>query len=698
METKEFISLINENINVKKDYSHIKYEDLKLSCKEDILLLIISKHIFFFGDNKFKYKGIREKTKKNKWIDLFIKAFCTTFKEELESELKYGTFIKYFCEFYDNIKKNYIDFLKELEKIKTKIDFDLFEAAVCFMCYLNKNTKYLNIISDLKKDSEIRRLEIDNDKLTKNYLYYTITDYCILYNIPIIPDEEYDLTDINKDKIISEIKELKCYAEVCPINKTYNNFLLLLCSCLENSQDLRIGQEKNVKDFIELIFIMLNIHLRKPYYWKESHLSSILNDIYKSSFQYCTENFNENYIDCVISYITKYEIGSEDFASIFLKGLNQDEFKKTFVNLQLKENINNINNKETIQYLINKMYKKNKNGKLKNITNNNFSESKNVGTSISLKKETPEKEIINTNNKEISSKDNRIQEINNKKIEEKTQEKMTINNNNNPCEEVKDIIDEINTKENSNNDINKKILQRNNNDFTKEKNEIKDIKESKIETKEIIIKKDDSKEKNVDEDNKKKKIESDKNKDIKELLFNLKKEMDDKIQSLQEENQIKFNILEQENIKKDIEIKQLKENIKNINLDLQRISFRDLSKRVLNGMIDFVNKKDEKLLVGLSKRKDKLNKINECFDFKDIQFMKKPLREICEKYYNSNIRSHVPDIAKIVQQQPIGLKNDPAGIILKKFYQVMIDSKQAEVLNFLSNQLNIREEINNLYL
>ena len=78
--------------------------------------------------------------------------------------------------------------------------------------------------------------------------------------------------------------------------------------------------------------------------------------------------------------------------------------------------------------------------------------------------------------------------------------------------------------------------------------------------------------------------------------------------------------------------------------------------------------------------------------------MQKPFQEICNKFYNSNSRSHISDIAKDVKKQPIGLNNDPAGTILKKYYEVMIDSKNEKVLDFLLNQLKIKGEINDLYL
>jgi hypothetical protein len=53
-------------------------------------------------------------------------------------------------------------------------------------------------------------------------------------------------------------------------------------------------------------------------------------------------------------------------------------------------------------------------------------------------------------------------------------------------------------------------------------------------------------------------------------------------------------------------------------LKLQRISYRDVSKIVLDKMIDYVDKKSPNFLKEINGRKKQLEKIIQDFDFQDI--------------------------------------------------------------------------------
>ena len=712
--------LINDNSD--KDYSFIKFQNIK-ETYQDKLLLIAMKPILFYDGDKFNCKGIKQKKKKHNWLNLFINYLTVTLTQKEENTLTYGIVIEYFCEFYSLIKTDFIHFINEFEKIRGKIDFDLFGVTICFLSYLNKNNMFLDILSSLNNEQLIQDLKIDNDNLRKRNLYFVITDYCILHKIQNIKDEDYESTEDISKRIIKEIKELKCYAELSPITESYKNFLLTLCSCLNDSRDLRINQEKNVVELIELIFIELNLHLRKKNYWEDDYLAIIKKDIYDTSLQYTTDNFDENYIDFVISYILKYGIPTDNFFEYFLKGLDKKAFNKVFKNLNLKENIGELNQRETIIKLFDKIHKKKNSSGINNIHLSNEKE-----FDISNSSNTDNHKIAQQN--EISMKDSEDKD----KIQKKGNE-------------IKNSI----INEDTNNNIEDKKTKIDDNDIHEEKKDNifdDDEKNSKIEPKEKIMKesekeKDKSKEnlefKEGIKDNNPKKILFDFS-DVEKLVNNkleiFQKENEKRFINLEKENEQikgdnkriteenkriteenkriieenkritkdkeimeqKINSLEKKSEQKDIAIKQIRENCKNLSKELDRISFRDLSKKVLNNMIDFVNKKNNKLLIGLSKRKEKLEKINQNFNFKGIEYMRKPFREICARYYNSNLKSHTPDIATDFHKKPFGLVIDPEESILKSYYETMIDSKDNQILSFLTNELKIKNDIRKLYL
>ena len=728
MEPKKlFYSILG---NDEAPYKGIKFEDLKSSAENEILLLLI-KQVFFYGDKKFKNKKIKEKMKNHEWIKSFIEDIISLYLFGNGNDIIYEMIIEYFCSNYENIKKYFKQFIKEIEKIKTDINFDLFEIAICFLCHLNGNNKFLDIISNLKENSNFKDMEIFHDEVTKKDLYQLVTEYCILYKYPTILPEDFKKKYIEKESIMHEIKIFKCYADLCPISTALKNFILTLYSCLKNGNDLRINKEKNVADFIEELFILIALHLKIPDYWKDENISIITSDIYKISFKYCTENFDSNYIDFVICYITHYEIPAEEFMHYFLRGLNEDEFNLTFKNCQLKEKIGNINDKSTITKLINKIYKRkindpkslnNGNKSSNGINNDNMKlieEHQKQNNEIIIKSETIEGK--NTNN---------FKEKNSNKIEPKKDiSKAPINQ-----EENKDIISITENPETSNfsgnkNNLDTEIIAKdskepqNNTNINEKnfniKNEI-EIHEDKNDQKIELI------EKTLKEELEKLREE---NKSMKETIYKLQGVIDklqgdidklqgdiDKLQGEKESMKKRINILEDKDksneeekmiMKNDydfkaqkqaIVIKQLNQQMKEMALTLERISFRDLSKIVFNYMINLVNKKNVKLLEGLKKRKEKLNKINEEYNFKDIEFMREPFKKICERYYISNTRSHLPDIADNMKKKPIGLITDRAGEILKRYHEAMIGPKRNDVLYFLANECNLKNEIRILYL
>ena len=170
-------------------------------------------------------------------------------------------------------------------------------------------------------------------------------------------------------------------------------------------------------------------------------------------------------------------------------------------------------------------------------------------------------------------------------------------------------------------------------------------------------------------------------------------ELHEENEELHEEN---FSLMNDIAIK-DIKITKLFQEMNKIKKKLEIISFRDLSKIILDNMIKFVKERDKNFFKGILKRKKKIERLNKKYKYKEIEFMKNPISEISEKYYNSNILSHVPEIVNIVNRKPFGLLKDPIGDISKRFYQIIIDSKSDNVFNFINEKLNIRKEIDTLY-
>ena len=69
--------------------------------------------------------------------------------------------------------------------------------------------------------------------------------------------------------------------------------------------------------------------------------------------------------------------------------------------------------------------------------------------------------------------------------------------------------------------------------------------------------------------------------------------------------------------------------------------------------------------------------------------MKIPIKEITEKYYESNTTSHIPKIIKIIKTMAFGLIGNPEKEIAKIFYDIMFKSKNQEIIKFMEEKLDI---------
>ena len=691
---KEILSPFDKNANKEdiKDFTGISLDQVQ-SEPENNLLIIILEYVFFFNGKKFSYKCLAQNT--NLALIPLLHEFydlCISGKSNLEA---YKELNSLFCTHYENIKKFYSDFLLSIEKTKSSINYDLCGCLISFLSYLNGNKEFIDILNKFTKNETIENLSSSYDKIRSNNLWCVVTDYCIMNNIPIIYNYD-DKKEKTKKRFASELNEIKYYADVCPVDKSYKEFVDLLYICLKDCEDIRTNRQEDVKKFINTIFFIFNLYLSK---FDDYSLEMIYEEIYKNALDHSSENTDKNYIDFIVRYILKYDLPRNSFLFLFLQGLIPGLFKQTFNHLNLDENIVDVNNSETIGTLLNivmeKISKKKRKKKNKKNKNKNSIEDDNK---IDSKSEQISKEAINLN-------------INNKNESQisKPQEKNNTNENSN-CKE------NVNVKETKNNSLNNedersKLEQKEKLNNEESANIQEEFKLMKIE----MLKYDEKIEK-VE-----KKI-SDliaENSGLKREISGLKEKISDlngqylglneKISDLNEQNSDlkgeisglsgKISNLESSQAKKDKEFEKLKVEVYSLKKQIDIISFRDLTKKVLDSIINFVSKKNEQFLLGIAKRKAKLEKINNKYSFEGCKYMKDPIKDICDKYYKSNFIIDIPDIINILKGLPIGPKNDYTEEIAKKFYNIMINSRNEKenVLNFLIEELNIKDKINEIY-
>ena len=167
-------SLINNSTN-KIDYSELKLEDVERIPNDlnDNLIFAIIKNIFFFSNNNCLFKTIKEQKQKYDWLEKLFEDFDTICTYQENKYYLYISLNRLFGLYYDNIIKDFNDFIKSLEGIKFKIDYDLFSSLVSFLSYLNGNNNYLNVFSELNGVESIYELkDIVKENMAQGLWYH----------------------------------------------------------------------------------------------------------------------------------------------------------------------------------------------------------------------------------------------------------------------------------------------------------------------------------------------------------------------------------------------------------------------------------------------------------------------------------------------------------------------------------------------
>ena len=352
--SKELLYLIKCDKTNALEQKVIKFEDFQFNKNENLLKLVMQ-CVFFYRNNVFEQNNIISETKKHTWLNDLLKNFYYLCESDGEDSNIYNYSNGLFNLFYDKIIKDYNTFIFKLKDEKSKIN-DLFTCLLLFFSYLNGNDKFSNIIPEIENNiSIIQPLKQSYNNKKKKSLWQIITDYCSITNMFIL----YNYEDMNTDKIIfdTELNELKCMVEMCQISDIYYMFVHTLYRCIKGCKDLRKDREEKVKNYIEEIFLLLNICLRNCNAWDDELLFDTLEKIYESAFKYSSKDYNENYVDFVINYVVRFNIPTIDFFHLFLNGLIKENFNETFKKIKLEE-IKNINKENEIKELINIIYER----------------------------------------------------------------------------------------------------------------------------------------------------------------------------------------------------------------------------------------------------------------------------------------------------------------------------------------------------
>ena len=611
---KVLVKSLKEDDIDKLNYVGKKYEDFNFIEDNNNLLLIIFRYIFFFNGH-FSYQELNNKKNESKWFKKLLNSFYDYCLKGEDTNFLYVYFNSVFSLNYNNIKKDYGNFITNILQMNGKNNCDLCSYLIALLSFVNGNKKYTKTFFDIQRNDIIIKHKNKYDKMRVIFFWEDLTYYFLLIKVPIIYK---DINGTDNKKFTYDMKELKCYVELCHINNSIKIFIETIYRCIIDCKDIRENKPKDIQKFIGEIFNILNIYLKNSETWDEAILYSAYDKIYELAFQYTSENFDKNYIDFIIQYIKKYKLGNEDFFNLFFNGLITGNTIKTFIYLKLNEEIIDITDEKIIKELINKMIKKKR------------------------KKNKIKEEIKIEKLSENSTKIN----------EEKAN--LTISENN----------AKIQNDESQNNNDSKKIITNDSINDLLVKKLMTEIKELKNEISSLKIN-----------------YESQIN------------ELKEKNEELEEEN----SILTQELNKNAIMIDKYVQQIKKMKKTLD-ISFRDLSKKMLDNMLNYVNKEENSLFKFTIGRKKKLAILQERYEYKNIYYMKKPISEIKDKYYNANKKSHVPNIVNIIRDGPFGLMGDPSEEIALKYYNIIINSKNNDVFDFIKNKLNIIEEIKKLYI
>jgi len=554
--------------------------------------------------------------------------------------------------FFYSLKKDqkFLDYLK-----RKKFKAIPFFTMVGFTAFINLEKDISQEIIKLMKKKFIK--EIIEKYI--NEMRKSLFNILLYYNKLVLHeydnkeknyDFEPDPNDLSYKELKDSLERYMCFNDLFDEGEIVNFVNCLHKAITDDIKSIYLKQGpeiENINEIIKYIFEEILENFSSKSYYKKSNLNNLYDFIAYIIKNLSEASYEENYSKFIIEYCRYHKQGNKNIAISFFSGLNPDNFKETFNNLNVNGN-NKNDYYSNIGFYISQLSPKKKKKKVKK------------DSTISTK------DSNNNHQEKVDNKKEDLNHLNN--------DNSSINNNiNNGTPSIINLEKNDSIKEKKSFEVNnsEEIKNENNEQLKKELEEVK--KDMKI----MIEKYQNVQEKLKETDEKYKLVK-------KEL-----KETDEKYKHVKEElKEVK---------KKEIDGKiKIKSDLFKLKKEMKQISYRDISKSIIN---NYIEKYGNKLIKenNLRKKKDKAKKIVTYLKGKESAYYNK----IVDKYFDSNYKSHISKIFNDFGKNSIlGLeleKNNIIDKIFSDYCSVILEEKTDNNNTDIEQFFEIKKIINVLY-
>ena len=624
-----------------------KYKILKLLCIE-------KKENDGIQKCQLQIKNIINYAPRNGLVQQKMLTFFANIQSYSLKEMitRYDTISKCFSE----LKKEEI--FQEYMNIK-KLRAIPFFTMMGFIAYINLGKDISDEISQLSKEKYLKDFinqYIDEKRKSLfNIIYY--------YKKEVLHEASEEMNSIKKGNLLLiELKDLfdryMCFNELFDEGEIVNFVDCLYKAITSDIKSILLqeGPEISViNNVIRNIMDEILEQLSFKSYNERKNLNKLLDIIAYIIIDLSEESYEQNYAKFIIKYCRYYRQGNKNIVYAFLTGLNADNFKNTFNKLNFNNNSDSFY--QNISLYIEQIGCKNKKINILqkcNATGGNNGEKNNKNNNIK-----PDVNHVNNSSSQIA-----IGNFQNKNTLTNTCELNIDNASSQNINLLKKDIELCNTNVEQPKVINEVEILKKLQNMEEKYNRVIAENKSIIALNKSITEEN----KSIIEDNKKFKSQ---NKSLKE----------------------QFNEFKEKTLNSNLKIRS---ELYKLKLEMRQISYRDISKPIIDSYVEkYKNSLSKEKNV--KKKKDKAFKVINYLMGSELTYFKK----ITEKYYNSNIASHISKIFNdFGKTYVIGLsceKNDIVDKIFKDYCKTILEEgiDDSNVIN-IDKLFGLKKIINDL--